>query len=116
MFVTGKADHFHNAVQNLTVVHADHIVTARNAEAFHCVRSHHADFCVCRDGRRTNGISIKLHELTETARYRLLVAEYVSSTIAAVRLWQAFEIFRHMTGEGRGQVIPQAHPLLVIIL
>ena len=55
-------------------------------------------------------------EFAVAPRTRLFVAPHAAGLVAAERLGQGLEIGGDMTGERRGQVIAQAHPLLVIVL
>jgi hypothetical protein len=65
---------------------------------------------------RADRVGVELHELAEPARPRLFVAEHPARPIGAVGQLDVVDVFGDMTGQRRGQVIAQAHPLLVIVL
>jgi hypothetical protein len=66
--------------------------------------------------RRAHRVGVALHELPEPPRPRLLVAPHRPKGIAAERLGQGFPVLRREAGERSRQVIPQRHPLLVVVL
>ena len=67
-------------------------------------------------GRRcANRVRIALGKLTEAARARLFIAPDSPHRITAKRFGQTVIILSNKTGERRGQVIAQTHPLLIII-
>ena len=111
-----QPDRLHHAVEHLAVVDLDHIVAARDAERFHAVGGHHADFGVGGDAGRADRVGVELHELAIAARPRLLVAEHRAGAVAAVGLGQAVVVFGDEAGERRGQVIAQRQPLPVVVL
>ncbi len=86
------------------------------AEIIQRIGGHHADFRIRRDGGRADRVGVELHELAETARAGLLVAEHPAAAIAAIGLGQRVEILGHVAGERRGQVVAQRQPLLVVVL
>jgi len=111
-----KPDGLKNAVQDLPVVDPDDILTALNSEGFHRVRHHHAHLCVRLDAGRADRVGVELHELAEPAGSRLFVPEHPAGTIGPVGKLDVVDVFRDMSGERSGQIIAQAHPLLVFIL
>ena len=68
------------------------------------------------DARRADGVGVELHELAEAAGAGLFVAEDIAGAIGAVGQLDLVEILGDMAGERRGQVVAQAHPLLVVVL
>ena len=116
IFVSTKVGGFHDTVDDLAVIHPDHIVAARNAERFHRIGHHHAHFGVRLDTGGADRVGVELHELAEAARAGLFVAEDIAGAVGAVGQLDIVEIFRNMTGKRRRQVVAGAHPLLVIVL
>ncbi len=104
-----------HTVQHLAVVDPHHIL-AGQAQRVHDVGHHHAHFGVGLGAGRADGVGVELHELAEAAGAGLFVAEDIAGAIAAEGLGQGFEILGEIAGERRGEIVAQAHPLLVVVL
>ena len=110
-----EADSLHDAVEHLPVVDLDDVL-AGQAELFQRIGHQHADLGIRRDGARADDVGIALHELAETAGTGLLVAEDVAGAEAAVGLGDCVEMFGHVPGQRRGEVVAQGQPGFVVVL
>lgn len=116
ILLAAETDGFHDAIEHLAIVDANDIVATRNTERFQRIGHHHAHFGIRLHAGSAHRIGIELHELPETAGAGLFIAEHITGAIGAVWQLDFIEVFRHMTGERRGEIVAQAHPLVVVIL
>ncbi len=89
---------------------------ALEAQRLQRIRRDHAHLRIRRDVVRPDRIGVKLHELAEAPRPRLLVAPDWPGLVAAKRLGQRIVILRHVARQRRRQIIAQTQPLLVLVL
>ena len=115
-FLRRRADRLHHAVEHLATVDLDHVVAARDAERLQRVGRQHADLGVGGDVVGADRVGVELGELAEAAGAGLLVAPHGADGVAAEGLGQPVEVLGDVAGERRGQVVAQAHPLLVLVL
>ena len=106
----------HRTIENLAVIHFHDVAAARNAERFHRVRGEHAHLGVGCHGRSANSIRIELHELPETSRAWLFVAEHPAETVRAVWQCQILKILGDVARKRRREVVTQREPLFVVVL
>src|SRR5262249_2466824 len=115
-FFRRNVNAIHRAIENLAVVHFHGVAAAWNPERFHRISGEHAHLGVGCHRRGADSIRIELHELPETARSRLFVAEHPAETVRAVWQCQILEILGHVARQRGREVIPQREPLLVVVL
>ena len=113
--VVGDASGLEHAVQHLPVVDLHHVLPGQ-AERVHRVGHHHAHLGVGFGTGGADRVGVELHELAEAAGAGLLVAEDIAGAIAAERLGQLVVVLGEIAGERRGEIVAQAHPLLVVVL
>ena len=111
-----KTGGLHNTVQDLAVVDPHNAVTSRNAHNFQRVGKHCANFGICGHIAGANGIGVALIELPVAPGSRFFVAPHRPHGKAPIGRRQVVSVLGKHPGKRRGQIIPQRHPRLVLVL
>ena len=111
----GHAPCVKQAVKQLPVRDPQLRLTLRKSRRLQPLAGHGDDFGVGFGSVGADGVGVALDELAEPPRAGFFVSPHGSEGIAAIGLGQGLPGLGGEPGQGRGQVVAQRHPLIVIV-
>ena len=101
--------------QDAAVVDPYDVVATVDADGLEGGGEHGADLGVDAHRRAADGVEVALVELSEAAGAGLLAAPHRSDLVAPERAHEVLAGLGHEAGQGRGEVVAERDPLLVVV-